>query len=40
MKKYEGTWLFSEKTEALHAELHERAEIAISSYSEAVDFLQ
>ena len=39
-KKYVGTGLFSKKTEALHGELNERAEAAISSYSAAVDFLQ
>ena len=32
--------LFSEKMEALHANLNERAEAATSSYSAAVDFLQ
>ena len=32
--------LRSEETEALHAELNERAEAATSSYSAAVDFLQ
>ena len=35
-----GTGLLSEKTETLHAELHERTEAATSSYSAAVDFLQ
>ena len=35
-----GTGLLSEKTEALHAKLNERAEAATSSYSAAVDFLQ
>ena len=35
-----GTGLLSEKTEALHEELNERIEAAISSYSAAVDFLQ
>ena len=38
-KKYEGTGLLSVKTEALHAELNERAEAATSSYSAEVDFL-
>ena len=37
---YGGTGLLSEKTEALHAELNERAEAATSSYSAEVDFLQ
>ena len=32
--------LLSEKMEALHAELNERAEAAASSYSGALDFLQ
>ena len=32
--------LLSEKMEALHAELNERAEAASSSYSGALDFLQ
>ena len=39
-KKCGVTGLFSEKTEALHAELNERAETSTSSYSAAVDFLQ
>ena len=39
-KKYWGTELLSEKTEAWHAELDEIAEAATSSYSAAVDFLQ
>ena len=39
-KKCRGTGLFSEKTEAFHAELNERAVAAASSYSAAVDFLQ
>ena len=39
-KKYGGTGLLSEKTEALHAELHKRAEAATISYSAEVDFLQ
>ena len=34
------TGLLSEKTEALHAELNERAEAAVSSYSAEVNFLQ
>ena len=38
MKKNEGMGLLSEKTKALHAELDERAEAAISSYSAEVDF--
>ena len=38
MKKNEGMGLLSEKTKALHAELDERAEAAISSYSVEVDF--
>ena len=37
-QKYGGTELFSEKTEAMHAELNKRAEAAISSYSSVVDF--
>ena len=37
-KKYGGTGLISEKTEALYAELNERAEAAISSYSAPDDF--
>ena len=37
---YGGTGLLSEKTEALHAELNERAEAATSSYSAEVKFLQ
>ena len=39
-KKYEGTRLLSEKTEALHVELNERAEAATNSYFAAVDILQ
>ena len=39
-KKYRGTELLSEKTEAWHAELNKRAEAATSSYSAAVGFLQ
>ena len=38
MKKNEGMGLLSEKTKALHAELDERADAAISSYSAEVDF--
>ena len=37
---YGSMGLRSEETEALHAELNERAEAATSSYSAAVDFLQ
>ena len=37
-KKYGVTELFSEKTEAMHAELNKRAEAATSSYSSVVDF--
>ena len=33
MKKYGGTELISEKTEALHVELNERAKVATSTYS-------
>ena len=39
-KKYGGTGLISEKTEALYVELNERAEAATSSYSAPSDFLQ
>ena len=40
-KKYGGYWVsFWKKTEALHAELNEKAEAATSSYSAEVDFLQ
>ena len=39
-KKIWDTELFSEKTEALHAELNEKLEAATSSYSAAVSFLQ
>ena len=43
-KKNGGTWLVSEKTEALHAELNERVKAATSSYSAtsffAIEFLQ
>ena len=35
---YGSMGLRSEETEALHAELNERAEAATSSYSAAVDF--
>ena len=35
-----GTGLLSEKTKALNAELNQRAEVATSSYSAEVDFLQ
>ena len=38
--KYECTGLLSEKTGALHAELKERVEVATSSYSVEIDFLQ
>ena len=38
-KKYGGTGLISEKTEALCAELYKRAEAATSSYSVTGDFL-
>ena len=38
-KKYGGTGLISEKTEALCAELYKRAEAATSSYSVTCDFL-
>ena len=38
--RYGGMPLLSDKTEALHAELNERAEAATSSYSAEVDFLQ
>ena len=37
---YGGTGLISEKTEALYAELNERAEAATSSYSATGAFLQ
>ena len=37
-KKYECKGLFSEKTEAMHAELNERAEPATRSSFAAVDF--
>ena len=40
MKKIGGMGLISEKTEALYAELNERAEAATSSYSATSDFLQ
>ena len=39
-KKYGGTGLLSEKTEALHAELNERTEAVTRSYSAEVNFLQ
>ena len=39
-KKYGGTGLISEKTEALYAELNERAEAATNRYSATDDFLQ
>ena len=39
-KKYKGTGLISEKTEALYAELNKIAEVATSSYSAMGDFLQ
>ena len=39
-KKYGGTGLISEKTEALYVELNERAAAAISSYSAPDDFSQ
>ena len=39
-KKYGGTGLISEKTEALYAGLNERGEAATSSYSVTGDFLQ
>ena len=39
-KKVGGTGLISEKTEALYAELNERAEAATSCYSVTGDFLQ
>ena len=38
--KYGGTGLISEKTEALHPELNERAEAATSSYSATGGYLQ
>ena len=38
-KKYGGTGLVSEKTEALYTELNERVEAATSSYSATVEFL-
>ena len=37
---YESMMLLSEETEALHAELNERAEAATSIYSAAAYFLQ
>ena len=39
-KKYGGTGLISEKTEAMYAELNESAEAVTSSYSATGDFLQ
>ena len=39
-KKYGGTELVSEKTEALFAELNERVEAATSTYSATGEFLQ
>ena len=39
-KAYGGTELLSEKTEALFAELNERVEATISSYSATGNFLQ
>ena len=39
-KKYGGTGLISKKTEALYAELNERAEVATISYLASGDFLQ
>ena len=39
-KKYGGTGLLSEKTEALHAELNKRTEAATSSYFAEFEFLQ
>ena len=39
-KKYGGTGLISEKTEALYAELNERMEAATSSYTATDRFLQ
>ena len=38
VKKNGSTELFSYITEAMHAELNERAEAVLSSYSAAVDF--
>ena len=39
-KKYGRTGILSEKTKVLYAELNRRAEVATSSYSAAVNFLQ
>ena len=39
-KKYRSTGIISEKTEALYAELNQRAEATTSSYSATADFLQ
>ena len=38
MKKYKGTELISEETEALQVALTERAKATISSYSATADF--
>ena len=38
--EYEDTGLLSEKKEALHVELNERAEAPTGSHSAQVDFLQ
>ena len=40
MKKYGGTELVSEKTDALYAELNRRVEAVTSSYSATGEFLQ
>ena len=39
-KKYGGTWLISEKTEAFYVELNEIVEAATSSYSAPGDIIQ
>ena len=39
-RKYGGTELVSEKTEALFAEINERVEAATSTYSATGEFLQ
>ena len=39
-KKFGGTGLLSQKTEALYAELNEKAEAATSSYFATSDLLQ
>ena len=39
-KKYGGTWLIPEKTEAFYVEFNERAEAATSSFSAPADFSQ